>query len=244
MSDWKSETASKASIPANRPFAGGVQPVFRPPLHTEVTDRLRRMIVRLELQPGERINELDLATLLHVSRTPLREALKLLQSEGLITQQPNRSAIVSPITQAETAELFEALAGIERLGGELTTRRIDADGLAYLRHLHDEMFSLHAAGDQEAYFELNDRIHRAFVELSANTRLINIHAQLIAGATRIRYAALQEDGRWEESVAEHKDILLAVAEGDDRQVGELIAQHVLQTGARVCEVLEPLSSGS
>lgn len=218
-----------------------MRPVLQPPLDAIVSNRLRDMIVELQLQPGERIKEHDLAEKLAVSRTPLRAALKILEAEGLVVLHPNRSSFISYITQEGTAELFEALAGIERIAGELTARNIGHADLLGLRALHEEMFALHRAGECAAYFELNDLIHRRFVELSSNARLINFHRQLMAGATRIRFAAIQYGGRWDESVAEHKGILAAIAAHDSSEAGALIERHVLETGALACRILDRLN---
>ena len=212
--------------------------VLRKPLHAAVTARLRAMIMDGRLKPGERINENALAHSMDVSRTPLREALKTLQGEGLILTELHRGTYVSEITVEETAELFEALAGIERICGELAVRRLGAVELRKLQALHDEMYAFHAEKDRERYFELNDRIHRAIVKLSGNTRLITFHAKLIVGATRARFAALHHAARWDESVDEHKGIMTAIEDRDAGEAGRLIHQHVHQTGALVCTMLD------
>lgn len=244
MNDWgeRRPTAEVVDAAAGPARTTGVRPVSRPPLHAVVTERLRGMIVEGQLRPGERINELDLADRLEVSRTPLREALKILRAEGLIVQYPNRSAFVSRITQEETAELFEALAGVERLGGELAARRVGRDEMDDFRALHEEMFALRADKDRASYFELNDRIHRGFVELSGNARLVDFHAGLMAGATRIRFAAIQYIERWDASVAEHREILAALEARSPERTGKLIEQHVLETGKLACAILDRLET--
>lgn len=213
--------------------------VSREPMHVEVANHLRDLIVEGQLREGERINENDLAEILGVSRTPLRDAL---QGEGLIVIEPHKGTFVSVVTAAYTAKLFEALAGVERIGGEAATRTATEDQLDWLAGLHREMFALHADADRSAYFNMNEQIHRAFLSLSGNDILIDIHAKLIVGAKRVRLAALREQNRWDESVAEHKAILSAMQAREAEKAGKLIEYHVKRTGEAVCAYLEPRES--
>ena len=101
------------------------------------------------------------------------------------------------------------------------------------------MYALFAERDRDGYFELNDRIHRAIVELSGNSKLIAFHDKLIGGAKRARYQAIQYPERWEESVAEHREIIAAIEARDAQKVGPLVERHVRATGITVCRLLDP-----
>ena len=108
-------------------------------LHEDATARLRSLIVRGDLAPGEPLIEADLSEALGISRTPLREALKLLASEGLVELRLNRSAIIAPIRQDEIEELFEAVSGIERVAAELAALRMTERDFEKLHHLQERM---------------------------------------------------------------------------------------------------------
>lgn len=224
------------------PLATRVPGIARSPMHVEVTNRVRNLIVEGHLRPGERINENDLAEFLQVSRTPLREALKELQSEGLVLHEPNKGSRVSYITPGHTAELFESLACLEGFCGEIATHKINELQLRRLAELHDEMYAFRRQGARSEYFELNERIHRAFIALAANALLMTIHAKLMVGAKRIRFSAIRYVDRWDDSVAEHQEILAAMRARDGQAVRGKIEAHVRATGTCVCQHLKELEA--
>src|SRR5215204_4150458 len=121
--------------------------VSRAGLHEQAAARLRTLIVRGDLAPGEPLMEVELSELLEVSRTPLREALKLLATEGLVELRLNRSAVVTPLRREEITELFEAVGGIERIAAELAAVRMTARDLRRLRGLHERMGRFHEGGE-------------------------------------------------------------------------------------------------
>ncbi|WP_420349375.1 GntR family transcriptional regulator [Pelagibius sp.] len=236
MNDWQAPGGLQPfpSDFSNVPSTKKMRSVSRAPMHVAVAEQVRSLIIDGKLHEGERINENDLAEYLGCSRTPLRDALKVLQSEGLIRIEPHKGTFVSQITVAETEDRFEAMALIERVGGELTTRKITDDQLRWFAELHRQMFAFHDEGKQSEYSELNDRIHRSFVSLSGNKMLAATHENLIVAARRVRVAAIRASERWEESVAEHREILVAMEAREAERVGQLIEQHVRRTAAFVC----------
>jgi DNA-binding GntR family transcriptional regulator len=167
----------------------------------------------------------------------LREALKLLAAEGLVELRLNRSAIVAPLRPEEVAELFEAVSGIERISAELAATRMTARDLQKLESLQERMERHHDCGELREYFELNQQIHRFIVSCARNGPLRGTHEALLARVERARFFALSSQGRWEESVREHRDVLRALAERDGDKAGRLLAHHVHRTGDVVSEVL-------
>ena len=157
---------------AGRPVAAIERPK---PLHESVVERLRNMIVEGDLAAGERLHDANLATTLQVSRTPIREAIKLLATEGLVDLLPGRGARVSDFSIDDIRQLFEAIAGIERNACELAAERMTDRDLEKLQRLHDRMARHHAAGERQTYFKLNHEIHLAIVAASNNTILQSIH---------------------------------------------------------------------
>ena len=211
--------------------------LHRTSLHERATERLRTLIVRGELAPESVLVESELCALLGVSRTPLREALKLLAMQGLVELRQNRSARIPPIREEDIRDLFEAVSGIERVAAELAARKITPARLDHLRGLQEEIERHFADGDLQAYFSVNQQIHRAIVAAAENATLRETHEWLLGRAERARYLALSSPRRWGELVAEHRAILDALAARNADTAGRLLGAHVLRTGSEVVEVL-------
>jgi DNA-binding GntR family transcriptional regulator len=201
-----------------------------PRLHEVALGTLRRMIVHGELAPGQRLSEPELCDLLGLSRTPLREALKLLASEGLVMLRRNRSSIVAPLDPAALHGLFEAESCIEAFAAGLAATRMTAADLKRLRALQERMEAHRAQGDLKSYFDLNQRIHRAIVAGAKNPALLDAHDLLIGRLARARYLALAIQGRWEQSIEEHRDLLAALEARDAERARQIFAQHIGRTG--------------
>jgi DNA-binding GntR family transcriptional regulator len=217
----------------------GAQPVERAALHAKAAERLRQMIVQGALPPGAAIGEAGLCAALGVSRTPLREALKLLAAEGLVELRASRTARVAPIRPEETDDLFEAIACIERCAAELAAARADADQLGLLSSLQERIERHHDRGELAAYFELNQQIHLEVVAAGGNAALAAAHQALIVRAERARLFALSSSyARWDESVAEHRGLLAALAARDGERAGRLLERHVRRTGEAVRDALQ------
>ena len=148
-----------------------VPQIARRPLHEEAADRLRELIVQGRLAPGTRLNERLLCVQFGVSRTPLREAIKLLAAEGLVELLPNRGAIVAKVEAARVAETLAVMGVLEALAGELACRNATDAHLGEIRALHYEMLAMHARGDLAGYFKFNQAIHLKLVKYSGNAVL-------------------------------------------------------------------------
>ncbi len=224
--------------PALRLARRTVAAVERPkPLHATVIERLRDMIVEGELATGERLHDANLAATLNVSRTPIREAIKLLATEGLVDLLPGRGARVSDLSIDDIMELFETIAGVERYACELATERMSERDLDRLRRTHERMARHHAAGERQPYFKLNHEIHLAIVAASKNATLKAIHASLMSRARRARYVALASHARWMEAMTEHELLMAAMAERDARRAGEIMRRHDLGTAVSIAAAL-------
>jgi DNA-binding GntR family transcriptional regulator len=215
--------------------------IRRRPLHDEATERIRDMIVEGRLAAGEWINEAELCQQMQISRTPLREALKILAAEGLVELVPRRGAHVAQLSVREVVDLFEALSGVEGLAAELAAERISAADLDNLRRLQLRIEQTHRTKDRREYFRENQELHEAIVRSSGNSAIIEIHRRLIARVRRARYQAILSESRWAESVQEHAHILGAVESRNARRAGESMRQHVAHTGEVVrASMHEPL----
>ncbi len=214
------------------------QPPAEPRLLTaEVVDRLRDMIVQGELPPGGKLNERVLCERLRTSRTPVREAIKYLASEGLVELLPNRGAIVTPITPATVREMFELLGALEALAGELACTKASDAEIAEIRGLHFQMLAHHARSELAPYFRCNQEIHMRLVESAGNTTLANTYRALNGHVRRARYMANLSRERWDHAVEEHQKILDALARRDSALLPVLLRSHLINKMAVVMEAL-------
>jgi len=206
-------------------------------LHQEACNQLRELIMSGELLPGQQLNEADLSEALGISRTPLREAMKLLAAESLVELRLNRSAIVTPLRQDQILSCFEAVAGLERICAELAAGRMLPADLRALQNLHDRMERHHQANNLQQYFTLNNDIHLLIVQCARNQPLRAAHATLFSQVKRARLLALKTMGRRDESVHEHQVFLDALKQGDGPKAGRLLADHVMRTGIVISNAL-------
>jgi DNA-binding GntR family transcriptional regulator len=231
---------SEAKYVRKKSEAGTVRKTLklkRAGLHERAAARMRAMIVSAELAPGSLVQETRLSEALGVSRTPLREAMKLLAAEGLVELRPNRSPRIAEIETDRVFELFEALAGIERLAAELAAQRATDRELQRLRLLQTRMEKHHRDGRLDDYFAINGEIHGLIVRAARNAPLREAHETLLSRAERARYLALGAERRWSNSVEEHAAILVALETRDGEAAGRLLSAHVQRTGTALWEVL-------
>ena len=215
-----------------------VTPIFRRPLHEDVVEQLRALIVQGELAPGARLNERVLCEQLAISRTPLREALKLLATEGLVELLPNRGAIVASLDADRLTDTLAVMGALEALAGELVCARASDTAIAEIRALHFEMLAMHARRDLAGYFRYNQLIHQRIVEASGNPVLASTYRQLNTNVRRARYMANLSQERWDAAVREHEAILQALASRDAPSLKTLLAQHLAQKLAAVLGALK------
>jgi DNA-binding GntR family transcriptional regulator len=207
------------------------------PRYGDVVSGIRDMIVEGELAPGPRISERALCQRFGVSRTPLREALKVLASEGLVELTPNRGARVVRLTEQDAEEMFEVMGTLEALAGELAAKRITGEQLAELKALHYQMALHHARGELMPYFRLNQEIHRKIFEIGANRTLIGIYRGLAGRIRRPRYLANISPARWDEAMTEHETIIAELEAGDDHALARILKDHLRKTGEVVKQAL-------
>jgi DNA-binding GntR family transcriptional regulator len=203
-----------------------VAPIARRSLHDELVTRLRDMIVEGELQPGTRLPEKELCTQFGVSRTPLREALKVLASEGLVELSPHRGATVVQISRADVEETFPVMGSLEALAGELACARIDAAGLAEITALHHQMVAHYHRQQLAEYFKLNQQIHERVLEAAGNATLSALHRSLAGRVRRARYMANMSPQRWAQAVEEHEQILAALTARDGQRLAGILRRHL------------------
>ena len=215
-------------------------PIIRRPLHEEAADRLRDLIVQGRLAAGARLNERLLTAQLGLSRTPLREAFKVLATEGLVELLPNRGAVVTQMDPVRLSESIAVMSALEALAGELACRSASDAQINEIRALHYEMLAYHARGDLAGYFKFNQAIHLKIVKYSGNAMLFNIYRQLNGNVRRARYMANLSKERWDAAVREHDEILAALSARDVKRIKALLSDHLAQKLASVLAALPQL----
>jgi len=201
-------------------------PIERKPLHDQLVSRLADLIIEGDLAPGARIPERELSERFQVSRTPLREALKVLASEGLIELLPNRGAVVAKLTVEDVEEMFPVMGALEALSGELAASRITEEEIIEIQALHYQMVLHYKRQELNPYFRLNQQIHERIMEAAGNATLLKMYRSLAGRIRRARYVANMSQARWDRAVAEHEEILKALVDREGRKLGELLKSHL------------------
>jgi len=220
------------SNPAPEPFAPAV-PIARRSLHDEVVTRVRDMIIEGTLAPGARIHEGQLGVTLGVSRTPLREALKFLASEGLVDLVASRGAVVRSFTPKDVRDMLDVLAALEAFAGRLACREATDGEIAEVRGLHDRMKERYSVRDRLEYFKLNQKIHSAIQRLSGNAALEAAHASIQSRLKRIRYIGNQEPQKWQDAMDEHETMIRSLEARDGEALAQVLTLHMEHTWDRV-----------
>jgi len=198
-------------------------------LVTKVTNYLREHIVMDHFQPGQRLPERTLAEELQVSRTPLREALKILAAEGLVEILPNRGAVVSDVSPLDVKEKAYVLSVLEQAAAELVCEKATDRDITELQALHYEMKAAFIRGDRQNYFRINQEIHDRIVVLSGNRSLREMHGYLCRQLYRVRYLSNEKSEKWTTAMAEHEAIMAALEARDATRMGQELRNHLGKT---------------
>jgi DNA-binding GntR family transcriptional regulator len=195
----------------------------RAALYEEVAELLRQRIFRRELEPGGWIDEVKLAQEYGISRTPLREALKVLAAEGLVTMKVRRGAYVTEVSERDLAEVYHLLALLESDAAAVVARSATDAELKDLQKLHRELEA--AAKERERFFAVNERFHMRLLELAGNRWRNQMVADLRKVMKLNRHNSLLKSGRIQESRAEHAAIMEALMKRDPEAARERMQQH-------------------
>ena len=185
-------------------------------LYEEVAELLRQRIYRRELEPGSWIDELKIAEEYGISRTPLREALKVLATEGLVTMKVRRGAYVTEVSDQDLAEVYHLLSLLESDAASVVAARASDAQLAELQALHQELEAAALPGqqDREQFFRINERFHMRVLEMADNRWSRQMVADLRKVMKLNRHNSLLKAGRIDESLAEHRQVMAALARRD------------------------------
>ena len=203
--------------------AHGQRPLARRALYEEVAEQLRQRIFARQLEPGAWIDELKIAAEMGISRTPLREALKVLAVEGLVTMKPRRGAYVAETSRDDVTQVYHLLALLESDAAAEVARKATDAQLAELQALHDRLER--QLKQRDAFFATNEAFHFKLLEIAGNRWRRQIVADLRKIMKINRHHSLFRQGRLEDSLAEHRAMMAALRARDARRVARLMKEH-------------------
>jgi len=195
-------------------------------LYQEAADRIRGLIELGTLAPGEKISEKGLCEKFGISRTPLREALKVLKSEGLIEMLPNRGARVTRLTAKDVEHTYDIMGALEGLSGETACQYISDAEVAHIQTLHNKMVEHFHRGELREYFRANQQIHECIMLASKNDVLLEMYNNLSQRIKRIRYSAQMTDAYWHKAVNDHEHMIEALKDRDGERLGNILRSHL------------------
>jgi DNA-binding GntR family transcriptional regulator len=216
----------------------------RATLHEQVAQRLRQMLVENRIAPGAKLNERALSEALNVSRTPLREAIKMLAAEGLVELLPNRGAIAVALSETDVLNTFEVMAGLEAQSGALAAERVTDAELQEITAMHYEMLAAYTRRDLPAYYQLNAAIHSAINRAAKNPVLTATYQQVNARLQALRFRSNQDDTKWQAAMAEHDQMVAALTARDAAAMQRVLTQHLMNKRDVVVQQLRALNDTS
>lgn len=214
------------------------------PLFLQISKQIEDDIIYGRIRPGTKLDEAELCEKYAVSRTPIREALKLLSSEGLVEIRPRRGVIVPTIKVVTLYEMFEVMAQLEGMCGRLAARRINEEEETELLSLHQKCEEYLLDNNPEDYYEANRKFHFYIYHLSHNSFLteqaINLHNRLHP----YRRLQLRVSNRMQHSFKEHQDIVDAIINNEEDIAENLLKEHVVVQGERFTDLIATMDSNT
>ncbi|WP_431603423.1 GntR family transcriptional regulator [Bordetella petrii] len=195
-------------------------------LPAAIAGQLRERIVKGEFPPGVRLNERALGSLLGVSRTPLREAFRLLAADGLVRIEPNRGAQVVALSETDIREAFEVIGGLEALSCRYACERATEQEIAEIRALTYEMMASHARRDLPAYYRANREIHARISQAAHNGLLARLYETQNACIQNLRSVSNENRAKWDQAMREHIDMAEALAARDAERLAAIMRAHL------------------
>jgi DNA-binding GntR family transcriptional regulator len=208
-------------------------------LHQDVASKIREMIRKGVLVRGQRIVEAELCEQIGVSRTPLREALRVLESEGLVELFPHKGVFVRQPSMNEIQEMFEVMGVLEGTCARLTAEKMTPIGWRKIERLHQKLETHYAEGDREKYIAVNNVFHALVQELAGNRVLDEVVAKLRQKVALYRHQQIYENRRLDESIGEHREILNALRHRDPGAAELSMKRHLNRQCQALIKLYEP-----
>jgi DNA-binding GntR family transcriptional regulator len=207
-------------------------------VHNTLLEQLREVFVSGEVPAGQKVPEAQLCERFGVSRTPLREALKVLAAEGHVELLPNRGARVRELSAEEVDGLFAVAGALEALAGEQACERVTPEEVEVLAGLHARMQAARERRDRAAYYALNRSIHEGIVAATRNPVLVAQYALLNARIRRIRFASPMSEEIWARAMAEHDGMLNALQRRDGAAMAGILKTHLKHKSQAILQAMQ------
>ncbi len=210
-------------------------------LREQIVFSLRESIIRGELKPGTKLTEPELATRLGISRTPIRESFRQLESEGFLTVIPRKGAVVSNITRKDIEDFFELKSLLEGYAARVAAEKMTEKDVDKLIQINKELADCAENNNYERFFTKNEEFHNYFLTLCGNEKLVEIRDTMVKRFLGFRMAALSMPGRLMESVKQHEQAIKAFKKGDGRLAEAVLVEHALLGGDYLAEQVDRAS---
>lgn len=199
-------------------------------LREKILENIRDAILKGTLKPGERVSEPDLAERYGISRTPIREAFRQLESEGYLTVVPRKGAVVTALSERDVAEFYEIKSMLEGYAAQLAAEKMTDRDIERLSKINNRLADLAAEGDVKSFFRVHNEFHELFIRASGNNKLQELIQQMLKKFNRLRIASLSLPGRMEISVKEHEKIIEAFRNRDGELANNLVKKNAAYGG--------------
>ncbi len=213
-------------------------PVEKPlTLRERIVDFIKDAVVSGRLKPGERVPEQEIAENLGISRTPIREAFRQLESEGFISVTPRKGAVVSPITDKDVTEFYAIKSLLEGFAASIACAKLTIKDIKKLESLNSQMDRCAEKDDVKGFFRLDNQFHDTFLKACGNEKLCVLVHNLVQQFERFRITALSVPGRMKDSVRQHREIIEAFRESNSGLVETLVRANAEKSGNMLVEEL-------
>jgi len=201
-------------------------------LREKILETIRDAILKGTLKPGERVSEPELAERFGISRTPIREAFRQLESEGYLEVVPRKGAVVASLSERDVVEFYSIKSILEGHAARIAAERMSERDLERLEAINAKLEQIATDGDIKAFFRVHNEFHELFIKASGNDKLAELINQLVLKFNRLRLASLAQPGRMNISVQEHRKIIEAFRHHDGDKAENLV-RHTATIGAEV-----------
>lgn len=220
------------AVIAKRSFAVRKKPIERhQTLREKILETIRDAILRGSLKPGERVSEPELAERFGISRTPIREAFRQLESEGYLQVIPRKGAVVASLSERDVEEFYAIKIILEGFAARMAAEKMSVKDIEKLEAINEKLKKLADEEDVKNFFKVHDEFHEVFIKAAGNEKLLELINQLIMRFKRLRLASLSQPGRMNVSVQEHEQLIEAFKRQDGKTADSLV-RHTATLGAK------------
>ncbi len=199
-------------------------------LRERIVDFVKEAIIKGRLKPGERVPEPELAERFGISRTPIREAFRQLESEGFLIITPRKGAVVSPITDKDVREFYTIKSLLEGFAARSACQKLNDQEIKKMEELNEQMVKFAEKDEVKIFFELDNEFHHIFLNACGNDKLCTLVNNLVQQFERFRITSLSLPGRMKNSVKQHRGIIAAFKKRDNDLVDKLVRANAEQGG--------------